>query len=108
MWGIQEKSRTHIHDCHTVMAQDTAEACCEACRQVMDCNIFVWCSAPGGCGGSKHRECWLKRQKRINYIDPDGTSGAGACVSCTHAGMAIAQVLLTCTRAVAGMHRCSS
>lgn len=60
----------------TAHLTDTAKACCEACRQVMDCNIFVWCGAPGGCGGSKHRECWLKRQKRINYIDPDGASGA--------------------------------
>lgn len=52
--------------------QATAEACCDACAAhsrkgnwgpgQKECNTWVWCSNPSGCGDRKHKECWLKHQ----------------------------------------------
>jgi len=55
--------------------QDSADACGGACKKELQCNIYVWCGALTGCGASQHKECWLKRQKRINYLDPEGNIG---------------------------------
>lgn len=52
--------------------QDSAEECCEACQAEEQCNVWVWCGAPGGCGGGRrHRECWLKRQAPLDPLRPD-------------------------------------
>ncbi|KAK3271360.1 hypothetical protein CYMTET_20285 [Cymbomonas tetramitiformis] len=52
--------------------QATPEACCEACAAharkgnwgpgQKECNTWVWCANPSGCGDRKHKECWLKHQ----------------------------------------------
>mmetsp|Transcript_7776 Transcript_7776/g.22988 ORF Transcript_7776/g.22988 Transcript_7776/m.22988 type:complete len:398 (-) Transcript_7776:5156-6349(-) len=52
--------------------KDTAQECCAACRETENCNVWVWCAEPGGCGGDrKHRECWLKKQEPLNPTQPD-------------------------------------
>ncbi len=60
--------------CHARL-QNSAEACCDACKREAKCNVFVWCGAKDDCGPNKHGECWLKKQRLINYLDPDGILG---------------------------------
>ncbi len=62
-----------------LMLQDTADACCQACRSEAKCNVWVWCGDPAGCAaGRSHKECWLKTQAALNVDKPAGGRGNGA------------------------------
>eukprot|EP00887_Chlorella_sp_A99_P004128 scaffold23.g4128.t1 len=55
-----------------------AEKCCKACAATPRCNVWVYCAAPGGCGGlRRHRECWLKRALKLDPSQPRGQRGPG-------------------------------
>ncbi|WIA28684.1 hypothetical protein OEZ86_011220 [Tetradesmus obliquus] len=64
--------------------QESAAACCAACgaASAQGCNVWVWCGNAAGCGGRKHKECWLKKQQgmRLTHIaggrGTNWTSGA--------------------------------
>ncbi|GIL50027.1 hypothetical protein Vafri_6343 [Volvox africanus] len=57
---------------------ETAGECCAACTNHADCNVWVWCAEPNGCGsGRLHRECWLKKNTIKNIIDSRGYSHPG-------------------------------
>ncbi len=73
---VRFRSYQRTGRCFTSLLQDTVDACCGACKLMADCNVFVWCGSATGCGASKRGECWLKRQRRIDFLDPDGAVGS--------------------------------
>lgn len=59
-------------------AQESAAACCAACgaASAQGCNVWVWCGNAAGCGGRKHKECWLKKQQGMRLTHIAGGRGA--------------------------------
>jgi peptidyl-prolyl isomerase D len=52
---------------------DSAAACCSQCEMTKGCNIWVWCSEPGGCGpGQGYKECWLKTSTLSYVLQAEG------------------------------------
>lgn len=41
--------------------QESWEACCGSCKSTPQCNAWVYCGNPGGCGSRPFKECWLKK-----------------------------------------------
>eukprot|EP00198_Chlamydomonas_reinhardtii_P007241 XP_001696577.1 peptidyl-prolyl cis-trans isomerase, cyclophilin-type [Chlamydomonas reinhardtii] len=57
---------------------ETPTDCCSACTNHPDCNVWVWCASPQGCGsGRQHKECWLKKNTVKNIIDSEGYAHPG-------------------------------
>ncbi|KXZ52196.1 hypothetical protein GPECTOR_10g827 [Gonium pectorale] len=57
---------------------ETAGECCAACTNHADCNVWVWCANPSGCGsGRQYKECWLKKNTVKNIIDSKGYAHPG-------------------------------
>lgn len=49
----------------------SAYACCTACAETNDCNVWVWCHKPSSCG----TQCWLKRVGSRDQLTTPHASG---------------------------------
>ena len=66
------------HHRHSLSLQESAGDCCDSCQHYPDCNIWVWCGNPDGCGGGrKYKECWLKKGDLKTVLDGQGSRTSG-------------------------------
>jgi len=67
--------------------QPDAAACCAACEEHEECNVWVFCPPDAAEQGCPPRECWLKRQEAFAGV-PIGLARSGAAVPWTSGRLA--------------------